>query len=166
MEWILVTDRLPENEIRVLVIDQSGCSNQPEFATFVGVKNKENLFCLDNGDWINAVCWMEVPELPNSEAAMPSDTPLVSDVANDTYQWNSGPQTHTATLTNDTPMPKTEEQLVRKFIDDGVLERAEKSYNAAGWTTEHKGEGSISFSKPAPTEAASLGRLYEQMKQK
>lgn len=110
MDWIRVTDKLPENDDTVLMMwEDSYHVVQPMLGYF------------EAGQWYGQTdmhysheeikAWMPIPAM-----TLTSVPALVPDVA------------------NDTPM----------------LDKAEQSYNTAGWTTERKDEQSILFSKPAP----------------
>lgn len=129
MDWIPVTERLPERKERTLIATHDNF-------IFIGVHGGGGFF--DCGDFcVFATHWMPLPELPTVDATLPVEPALVPDVANDAPLLDRAEQSYNATgwtterkdeqsilFSKPAPIPKTEDQLVRKFIDDGHLSYA------------------------------------------
>ena len=68
MDWIPVTERLPEEEERVLIYTKTNITNYGTYTKRYGAFRKEGFICHDGFMWLNTAShWMPLPQPPKGE---------------------------------------------------------------------------------------------------
>lgn len=118
MNWIPVTERLPENERIVLLAWEDYLGKRSPITGYYADDINDGEWMADNDTMLQPDTvshWMPLPELPTVDATMPVDPALVPDVANDT--------TRLQQLGNSLPMPKdAHEQLLTAINEHFTLD--------------------------------------------